>query len=124
MKIEVANGEIVDKLTILQIKLENSDSEEKTQKILKELNYLKPLVEGLNVPEWMIDDLREVNQKIWDTEDSIRLCEKNHQFDDVFIRHARDVYYNNDKRFHVKAKINKHTGSNFTEQKILPDYYQ
>ena len=124
MKIEVANGEIVDKLTILQIKLENSNSEEKTQQILKELNYLKPLVEGLNVPDEMVDELRSVNQKIWDTEDSIRLCEKNHQFDDVFIRHARDVYYNNDKRFHVKAKINKHTGSNFTEQKILPDYYQ
>ena len=51
MKIEVANGEIVDKLTILQIKLENSNSEEKTQQILKELNYLKPLVEGLNVPD-------------------------------------------------------------------------
>ena len=124
MKIEVANGEIVDKLTILQIKLENSDSEEKTQKILQELNYLQPLVEGLNVPEWMIDDLREVNQKIWDTEDSIRLCEKNNQFDDVFIGHARDVYYNNDVRFHVKARINKHTGINFTEQKILPDYQQ
>ena len=124
MKIEVANGEIVDKLTILQIKLENSDSEEKTQKILQELNYLQPLVEGLNVPKGMVDDLREVNQKIWDTEDSIRLCEKNNQFDDVFIGHARDVYYNNDKRFHVKARINQHTCSNFTEQKILPDYYQ
>ena len=124
MKIEVANGEIVDKLTILQIKLENSNSEEKTQQILKELNYLQPLVEGLDVPDEMVSELRAVNQKIWDTEDSIRLCEKNHQFDDVFIRHARDVYYNNDKRFHVKAKINKHTGSNFTEQKILPDYYQ
>ena len=124
MKIEVANGEIVDKLTILQIKLENSDSEEKTQKILQELNYLQPLVEGVYVPKGMVDDLREVNQKIWDTEDSIRLCEKNNQFDDVFIGHARDVYYNNDKRFHVKARINQHTGSNFTEQKILPDYYQ
>ena len=124
MKIEVANGEIVDKLTILQIKLENSNSEEKTQQILKELTYLKPLVEGLNVPDEMVDELRSVNQKIWDTEDSIRLCEKNTQFDDVFVQHARDGYYNNDERFHVKARINKHTGSNFTEQKILPDYQQ
>ena len=124
MKIEVANGEIVDKLTILQIKLENSNSEEKTQQILKELNYLQPLVEGLDVPEEMVTELKAVNQKIWDTEDSIRLCEKNNQFDDVFVGHARDVYYNNDERFHVKARINKHTGSNFTEQKILPDYQQ
>ena len=58
MKIEVANGEIVDKLTILQIKLENSNSEEKPQQILKELNYLKPLVEGLNVPDEMVDEFR------------------------------------------------------------------
>ena len=56
MKIEVANGEIVDKLTILQIKLENSNSEEKTQQILKELNYLQPLVEGLDVPEEMVEE--------------------------------------------------------------------
>ena len=64
MKIEVANGEIVDKLTILQIKLENSNSEEKTQQILKELNYLQPLVEGLDVPEEMVTELKAVNQKI------------------------------------------------------------
>lgn len=122
MKIEVANGEIVDKLTILEIKLENSDSEQKTQHILKELNYLKPLVEELNVPQEMIDELKGVNQKIWDTEDSIRLCEKNKQFDEEFVQLARDVYYNNDERFHVKSKINKYTNSDINEQKILPQY--
>lgn len=122
MKIEVANGEIVDKLTILEIKLENSDSEQKTQQILKELNYLKPLVEELNVPQEMIDELKGVNQKIWDTEDSIRLCEKNKQFGEEFVQLARDVYYNNDERFHVKSKINKYTNSDINEQKILPQY--
>jgi len=79
MKIEVANGEIVDKLTILKIKLENSDSPEKTEHILKELEYLRPIVESLDVPQEMIDELQKVNQRIWNTEDSIRLCEKNKQ---------------------------------------------
>jgi hypothetical protein len=122
MKIEVANGEIVDKLTILKIKLENSDSPEKTEQILKELEYLRPIVEGLDVPQEMIDELQTVNQKIWDTEDSIRLCEKNKQFDETFVQLARDVYYNNDDRFEVKKKINQKTNSYINEQKILPNY--
>ena len=122
MKIEVANGEIVDKLTILKIKLKNSDSDLKTEQILKEMEYLLPIVDSLNVPQEMIDELQSVNEKIWDTEDSIRLCEKNKQFDEKFIQLSRDVYYNNDKRFHVKTKINKHTNSHINEQKILPKY--
>ncbi len=76
MKIEVANGEIVDKLTILKIKLKNSDNNLKTEQILKEMEYLLPIVDSLNVPQEMIDELQSVNEKIWDTEDSIRLCEK------------------------------------------------
>jgi hypothetical protein len=122
MKIEVANGEIVDKLTILKIKLENSNNEQKTEQILRELNYLEPLVEELNVSEDLIKELQEVNQKIWDTEDKIRLCEKNSQFDEIFIQLARDVYFNNDKRFEVKTKINQKTNSYINEQKILPKY--
>ena len=122
MKIEVANGEIVDKLTILNIKLKNSNSPEKTEQILRELEYLKPLVEELNVSQELIDELQKVNQKIWDTEDGIRLCEKNNQFDENFIQYARDVYYNNDERFRVKSKINQVTNSYINEQKILPDY--
>ena len=122
MKIEVANGEIVDKLTILNIKLKNSNSEEKTKQILRELDYLLPLVEELNVPQELVDELQKVNQKIWDTEDGIRLCEKNNQFDETFIQYARDVYYNNDERFRVKSKINQITNSYINEQKILPDY--
>jgi 2-polyprenyl-3-methyl-5-hydroxy-6-metoxy-1,4-benzoquinol methylase len=106
MNIQVANGEIVDKFTILNIKLKNSNNQEKT----------------LNVPQELVDELQKVNQKIWDTEDGIRLCEKNNQFDDTFIQYARDVYYNNDERFRVKSKINQVTNSYINEQKILPDY--
>lgn len=122
MKIEVSSGEIVDKLTILNIKLKNSNSEQKTEQILRELNYLKPLVKELNVSEDLVQELQEVNQKIWDTEDNIRLCEKNKQFDDTFVQLARDVYFNNDKRFEVKTKINQQTNSYINEQKILPKY--
>ena len=122
MKIEVANGEIVDKLTILKIKLKNSNNPEKTEQILRELEYLQPIVQSLDVPQEMIDELHVVNQKIWDTEDSIRLCEKNKQFDETFIQLARDVYFNNDKRFEVKTKINQKTNSYINEQKILPNY--
>jgi len=104
MKIEVANGEIVDKLTILKIKLKNSDSDLKTEQILKELEYLVPIVDDLNVPQEMIDELQEVNQN------------------EKFVQLARDVYYNNDERFHVKSKINKYTNSQINEQKILPKY--
>lgn len=86
MKIEIANGEIVDKLTILKIKLKNSDSNLKTEQILKEMEYLLPIVDNLNVPQEMIDELQSVNEKIWDTEDSIRLCEKKKQFDEKFIQ--------------------------------------
>lgn len=122
MKIEVANGEVVDKYTILKIKLEHSNNSEKTKQILKELEHIFPIVESLNVPQEMIDELQSVNQKLWDTEDSIRLCEKNKQFDETFIQLARDVYYNNDERFHVKSRINKYTNSQINEQKILPEY--
>lgn len=122
MKIEVANGEIVDKFTILKIKLKNSNSQEKTKQISKELDYLEPLVDDLKVPQKMIDDLQVINQKIWDTENYIRLCEKNNQFDDEFVQYARDVYHYNDERFRVKSKINQYTNSYINEQKILPNY--
>lgn len=122
MKIEVANGEIVDKFTILKIKLNHSNSVEKTEQISREMKYLEPLIEKLNVPQELVNELQKVNQKIWDIEDGIRLCEKNNQFDETFIQYARDVYYNNDERFRIKSKINQYTNSYINEQKILPEY--
>ena len=65
MKIEVSNGEIVDKFTILEIKLRNSDSDQKSKQIAKEMMYLSPIVEELNVPSDLIDGLRDVNQTLW-----------------------------------------------------------
>ena len=122
MKIELSNGEIVDKLTILQIKLQNSDSDQKTKQITKEMAHLSPIVEKLNIPSDVIDGLRDVNQKLWDIEDALRVHESDHNFDDEFVRLARLVYHTNDQRFSFKSQINKITNSELTEEKILPKY--
>ena len=122
MKIEVSNGEIVDKLTILEIKKEKCYNDIKLSNIKKELDYLRSVVSTLNVPKHLIDSLREVNNKLWDIEDNIRLCEKRFVFDDDFVSLARLVYHTNDKRFEIKSEINFITGSNFKEEKILPEY--
>jgi len=122
MKIEVSNGEIVDKLTILEIKLRNSDSDHKTKQIKKEMAYLSPIVEEMNIPVDLIDSLRDVNQKLWKVEDELRYRENELNFDDEFIRLARLVYHTNDQRFGFKSEINKITNSDLTEEKILPKY--
>ena len=122
MKIEVSNGEIVDKLTILEIKLRNSDSDQKTKQIKKEMAYLSPIVEEMNIPADLIDGLRAVNQKLWRVEDELRYRENELNFDDEFIRLARMVYHTNDQRFGFKSEINKITNSDLTEEKILPKY--
>lgn len=122
MKIEVSNGEIVDKLTILQIKLDKSNSKEKTKEILKEIDCLESVVQQFNIPQDIIDDLKSINLKLWEVEDEIRLCEKKQQFDEHFVSLARSVYLNNDKRFAFKSMINQYTLSEIKEQKILPEY--
>ena len=122
MKIEVSNGEIVDKFTILEIKLRNSDSDQKSKQITKEMMYLSPIVEELNVPSELIDGLRDVNQTLWNVEDELRVHESDNNFDEEFVRLARLVYHVNDIRFSFKSEINKITNSDLTEEKILPQY--
>lgn len=122
MEIEVSNGEIVDKMTILEIKKEKCYDKYKLLNIEKELNYLKTIVSFLNISDDLISSLREINKKLWDIEDNIRLCEKRFIFDENFISLARLVYHTNDKRFEIKSKINQNSNSNFKEEKILPKY--
>ena len=106
MKIEVSNGEIVDKLTILEIKEKKCKDFRKLNNIQKELRYLEGIVEDLCVPIEVVDKLRKINQELWDIEDEIRVYESKHIFDEEFIRLARLVYHTNDKRFEVKNEIN------------------
>jgi nicotinic acid phosphoribosyltransferase len=123
MKIEVSNGEIVDKFTILKIKLGNCEpNTEKYNNILNEYNALKEAVDIFNIDNCLIEELFEINKALWNIEDEIRILENNKQFDQKFIDLARSVYITNDKRFFIKKKINLSTNSNFKEEKILPKY--
>ena len=121
MKIEVSNGEIVDKLTILELKRQNAQTYEQARHIGEELNYLKPIVEGMDNPEDLLTQLREVNKRLWEVEDMLREYERTSNFDKQFITFARAVYQTNNARFKLKSKINEITNSRLVEEKIHPE---
>ena len=108
MKIEVSTGEVVDKITILQIKKEKISDNLKLVHIGKELSVLEDTIKDskIKVPQELIDQLRDVNLKLWDAEDIIRDRENQNLFDDEFIKCARLDAKLNDERFLVKNKIN------------------
>ena len=123
MKIEVSIGEIADKLSILQIKLENITDEGKLVNIKKEFNYLYDIVfKDLKI---QLDDyqrLLSINKQLWDIEDNIRDEERAKRFEDKFIELARAVYVTNDERSRIKKDINTKYGSDFTEEKSYQEY--
>ncbi len=121
MKIEVSNGEIVDKLTILEIKRQNAQTQEQARHIEEELNYLKPIVRSMDIPTSILTQLREVNKKLWEIEDMLREYERTSKFDGQFITFARAVYQTNNTRFKLKSKINEITNSRLVEEKIHPE---
>ena len=125
MNIEVSHGEIVDKLTILQIKKTNITDPIKLDNIVKEYDYLLSVVENdLSIstesPEYL--ELLSINKELWVIEDDIRDKERIKEFDDDFIKLARAVYYTNDERFEIKNKINVISKSEIQEQKSYEDY--
>jgi hypothetical protein len=125
MKIEVSHGEIVDKLTILQIKKENITDPIKLDNIVKEYDYLLSVVEndlGISTlsPEYL--ELLSINKELWIIEDDIRDKERNKEFDDEFIKLARSVYYTNDVRAKIKKEINLKYSSGFVEEKSYQTY--
>lgn len=113
--IPVSVGELIDKITILEIKSLFTDNEYVTKE-LEELNKIKDTITSYII-EYM-NELREVNQSLWKIEDRIREKEKLQEFDDEFIELARSVYITNDKRSNIKRKINDLTNSSFKEIKI------
>ena len=121
MKIEVSNGEIVDKLTILELKRQNAQTQEQARHIEEELNYLQPIVESMDIPMDILTQLREVNKKLWEVEDMLREYERKSNFNGQFITFARAVYQTNNARFRLKSKINELTKSLFVEEKIHPE---
>ena len=123
MKIEVSNGEIVDKLTIIQIKLERITDSKKLENLKKEFEVLDAAVsEIISKEHKLYIKLYNVNSKLWDIEDTIRELEKAKQFNEKFIETARAVYFINDERSTIKMEINKLTGSNLIEEKSYEDY--
>ena len=118
MKIEVSNGEILDKISILMIKLERISDEEKKKNISKELEQLKSTFD-LKDPTILdfLKSLKRVNEVLWDAEDKIRLKEDKLLFDKEFISLARMVYINNDARAFIKKVINEKTNSDLIEEK-------
>ncbi len=124
MKVEVSNGELVDKVSILAIKLEKIKSEEKLINIKKEYNLLLEDMKKLNisVDSKEYKELIEVNTDLWEIEDNIRVKEMNKEFDDEFIKLARSVYVQNDVRFEIKKRVNQITNSLLEEEKDYVKY--
>lgn len=123
MKIEVSNGEIADKLTIIEIKLERISDEAKLVNLRKEYEVLDEAVSQIiDKKDALYKELYDINCQLWDIEDRIRDLERNKDFGQDFIETARAVYFTNDKRSDVKRRINEKTGSNLIEEKSYEDY--
>lgn len=123
MEIEVSIGEIVDKLSILDIKMKNIEDIEKLKNIEKEFNYLNDIVfDKLKIEEVDYQRLVSINTKLWIIEDDIREKERCKEFDEIFIELARSVYFTNDERSVIKKDINLKYGSDFVEEKSYKEY--
>ena len=118
---EISAGELIDKITILEIKKEKISNKEKLVEVNKELISLnKTLKKSINDESKILsfkNDLKNINLKLWDIEDGKRSAEKNNQFDEKFIKLARSVYKFNDERAKIKLAINNALGSNIKEVK-------
>jgi len=122
VNIPVSVGELVDKLTILDIKLENITDENKLIHIRKEKEELEKLYLDFTEMQANRDVLYQINRGLWIVEDELRRKEKEQEFDSEFVRLARDVYHINDKRFEIKSKINILTRSDIKEMKSYESY--
>ena len=118
---EISAGELIDKITILNIKKEKITNNEKLVEIDKELKSLKDTFDKKIIPDnsllELMEQLKKINLKLWDIEDGKRNAEKNKKFDERFIELARNVYKFNDERAKIKLKINNLLGSNIKEVK-------
>ncbi len=123
---EISVGELLDKISILEIKQKNLKDSAKIKIVSKELeslnSTLKKDVQMSDEIKALYNNLKEVNAKLWDIEEGKRDCERNKTFNDKFIKLARSVYIENDNRAKIKNKINHLTGSNILEVKSYDKY--
>ena len=124
--VEVSVGELLDKISILEIKKKKIKDLEKLKFINDEYNILKDQlnknVKSNEKLEKLFQSLKEINAKLWVIEDAKRLCEKNSDFGDKFINLSRDIHFLNDDRSKIKLEINNHTGSKIKEIKEYTNY--
>ena len=124
--VEVSVGELFDKISILEIKKDKIKDKEKLKYIVDEYNLLKEqMVDKVKLNEklsGLFDTLKDINSKLWVIEDDKRLCEKNSNFGEKFIKLSRDIHFLNDKRASIKLEINNQTGSKIKEIKEYTSY--
>ena len=126
LMVEVAPGELIDKITILEIKLKNIEDEAKLANVRREYDVLmetyRAHIEETEALRALIDELRDANAKLWDIEDDIRDLERAKDFGDAFIALARSVYRSNDRRAAMKREINELLNSTIIEEKSYAEY--
>jgi len=123
---EISAGELLDKISILEIKLEKIEDKNNREEIKKEYKILKEIqnssIKFDDKIKELFNSIKVINIKLWNVEDDLRVCEKNKDFGKNFIELAREVYFNNDKRSKIKSEINKILGSNIREIKQYVNY--
>ena len=124
--VEVSIGELLDKISILDIKKDKIKDDTKLEHVFREYKILKEeydnKVKNDDKLSKLYKSLKEINSKLWVIEDEKRLCEKNADFGDEFIKLSRDVHFLNDERAKIKLEINIHTGSKIKEIKEYTKY--
>ena len=123
---EISAGELLDKISILEIKLKKISDKSSQNDVSKEYQILKKVqnkyIESNDKINQLFEELKKVNHNLWDIEDKLRIHEKKKDFGNSFIELARGVYFNNDKRSKIKLEINKILGSNIKEIKQYVNY--
>tara|TARA_B100001996_G_C18672399_1_gene597180 strand:+ start:5625 stop:6014 length:390 start_codon:yes stop_codon:yes gene_type:complete len=127
VNVPVSVGELLDKLSIVEIKIKNISDSQKLEYLNKEFILLKEKaadVKSINTQKYdeFYTSLLKTNSKLWEIEDDIRELENLKNFDEAFVSLARSVYITNDERFEIKTKINNFFGSSIVEQKELKEY--
>ena len=124
--VEVSVGELLDKISILEIKQEKIKDQNNLKFIKDEYNVLKAElnknIKNDDKLKSLFNSLKEINSKLWVIEDDKRMCEKNKDFGENFIKLSRDIHFLNDKRAKIKLEINNHTGSKIKEIKEYTSY--
>jgi hypothetical protein len=126
VSVEVSPGELIDKITILEIRLERIEGKDKLKNVKLEWETLTrardEAIEATPELEKLTADLKESNERLWEIEDDIRQCERDKDFGDRFVELARGVYVNNDQRSRLKREINELLGSRLIEEKSYAAY--